>query len=196
MAKCEPLHTPRRGQNWKCDQTPLLRKNRRTRNLSNSARRCEHAATPSSSFNGITYSATKGHTLFLKAPLTAHDCRGACFRCNSSLVRIPYESRQSKGCMSRNMARRRSCRQPTRLRRLRPFSSASGLVSSACSTSSTWSAISTGMPAAGSGRASASKSAGSRSGQRAITRRRAYTPPPRSTAASSASPRNGRNAWP
>ena len=33
-----------------CDQARLLRKNRRTRNLSNGARRCEHSATPSKFF--------------------------------------------------------------------------------------------------------------------------------------------------
>ena len=61
-----------------------------------------------SSLNGITHSATKGHTLFLKAPWTDHDCREVCFRRNSSLVKVPYESRQSKGCMSRNVARRQA----------------------------------------------------------------------------------------
>src|SRR4029077_11850196 len=61
-----------------------------------------------SSFSVITLSATKGHTLFLNAPWTEHDCRGTCFRCNSPLVTIPYESRQSKGCMARNVARRRT----------------------------------------------------------------------------------------
>ena len=50
MAKCEPLTHSSQGADWKCDQTPLLGKNRRTRNLSNSARRCEHRATPSKFF--------------------------------------------------------------------------------------------------------------------------------------------------
>ena len=34
--------------------------------------------------------------------------REVCFRCNNPRVKIPYESRQSKGCMSRNVARRTS----------------------------------------------------------------------------------------
>ena len=110
IAKCEPLHTPRRGQNWKCDQNPLLREDRRTRNLSNSARRCEHSATPSKFFQGITLSVTIGHTLFLNAPWTEHDCGEMCFRRNSSLVKIPYDNRQSKGCMSRNLAHRRAAK--------------------------------------------------------------------------------------
>src|ERR1700722_5661868 len=50
MTKCQPLHTPRMGQKWKCNQTPLLCKNRRTRNLSYGARRCEHGVTPSKFF--------------------------------------------------------------------------------------------------------------------------------------------------
>ena len=62
-----------------------------------------------SSFNGITLSATKGHTLFLNAPWTEHDCRAMCFRCNSPLTkRLPYEGRQSKGSISKNEARRRT----------------------------------------------------------------------------------------
>src|ERR1700727_3409329 len=50
LVKRERLHTPLRGQNWKRDPTPLLSENRRTRNLRNSARRCEHRATPSEFF--------------------------------------------------------------------------------------------------------------------------------------------------
>ena len=52
-----------------------------------------------SSFNGITLSATKGHTLFLNAPWTEHVCRSVCFTCNSPLLKRPYENRQSKGCI-------------------------------------------------------------------------------------------------
>src|ERR1700722_19282430 len=50
LVKRERLHAPLGGQNWKRDPTPLLGENRRTRNLWNSARRCEHRATPSEFF--------------------------------------------------------------------------------------------------------------------------------------------------
>jgi hypothetical protein len=58
------------------------------------------------SFSGITLSATKGHTLFLNTPWTEHDCSEPWFRRNSSFINIPYESQQSKGCISKNEARR------------------------------------------------------------------------------------------
>ena len=51
-----------------CGQTPLLDTKRRTRNLSNGARRCEHCATPSKFSQRDTHPATKGHTLFSIAP--------------------------------------------------------------------------------------------------------------------------------
>jgi hypothetical protein len=60
------------------------------------------------SFSEITLCARKGHTLFLNAPWIEHDCREACFRCDSLLVKIPCESRQSEGCISKKEARRRT----------------------------------------------------------------------------------------
>jgi hypothetical protein len=59
-----------------------------------------------SSLNGIAHLARKGHILVLKVTWTTHECREVCFGRNSSLVKVPYESWQSKGCMSRNVARR------------------------------------------------------------------------------------------
>jgi hypothetical protein len=56
--------------------------------------------------SGLFFFATNGHTLFLNAPCTEHDCREVCFRRNSSLLKIPYESLPSEGCVSRNVARR------------------------------------------------------------------------------------------
>jgi hypothetical protein len=58
-----------------------------------------------SSLSGITLSATKGHTLFLNTPWREHDCLEVCFRRNSPFVKISYETRQSKGCISKSEAR-------------------------------------------------------------------------------------------
>jgi hypothetical protein len=59
-----------------------------------------------SSFSRITLSATKGHTLFLNAPWTEHDCREACFIRHSHSSYNTLRDRQSKGCISKNEARR------------------------------------------------------------------------------------------
>jgi hypothetical protein len=108
MARSERIDaTLLKGPVWKRDQTPLLGKNRRTRNLSNGAQRCEHLRLHRSSFSGITLFATKGRTLFLNTPWTEHDFGEVCLRRNSPLVKIPYESRQSNACISKNEARGR-----------------------------------------------------------------------------------------
>ena len=73
MAKRELLQAPRKGQNCKCDRTPLLRKNRRTRNLSNSARRCEHSAPPSKFFQrNYSFRHERPH-FFLNTPGKEHN---------------------------------------------------------------------------------------------------------------------------
>jgi hypothetical protein len=103
----ERLPTLLRGQNWKRDSTPLLSDNRRTRNLWTARGDVSIVRPRRSYFNAITLSATKGHTLFLNAPWTEHDCGEVRFRCNSSSVKYLYES-AIDCCISKNEGHRRT----------------------------------------------------------------------------------------
>jgi hypothetical protein len=113
MAKCERLHAALlNGPVCKCDQLRLLDKNRRTRNLAASAWRCEHSAPPSRFFQR-DYSSRheRPHFILKNAVDRTRLSRGvlqAPQLPQSLLARIPYESRQSKGCMSRNVTLRRA----------------------------------------------------------------------------------------
>ena len=58
-----------------------------------------------SSSSGITHSATKGHTFFLIGPGKNTIRRGSASDATVGTIlptRIPYENRQSKGCISKN----------------------------------------------------------------------------------------------
>jgi hypothetical protein len=84
MAKCEPLRTPLRGQNWKRDQTPLLGRTEE-REISLTVLDPGDVSTlrlHRSSFSGITLSAMEGHTLILNAPWREHGLKRVCFRCH------------------------------------------------------------------------------------------------------------------
>ena len=83
MTKCKPIKAPQRGQNWKFDGTALLRKNRGTRNLSNSARRCEHSAAPAKFFQPDYSFAHERPHFFLNTPGKEHNSTWQCFRCHS-----------------------------------------------------------------------------------------------------------------
>jgi hypothetical protein len=76
MAMCERLHAALiKRPVCKCDQTRLLDKSQRTRNLASRAWPCEHSTNPSKFFQRDTLSAAKGHILFSDTPWIEHDCR-------------------------------------------------------------------------------------------------------------------------
>ena len=84
MAKCARAHAALlKGPVCKCDQTRLIDKNRRTRNLAPSAWRCEHSATPSKFFQrDYSFRRQRPHFI-LKCAMDRTRLSRGCFTCNS-----------------------------------------------------------------------------------------------------------------
>ena len=107
MAKCARAHaTLLKGPVCKCDQTRLIDKNRRARNLAPTAWRCEHSATPPKFFQrDYSFRCQRPHFILNCASNRTESSR-VCFTCHSChnllLMRVPYEGRQSKSCIPKN----------------------------------------------------------------------------------------------
>ena len=91
MAKREPLRRASQGSGLEMRSAALARQEAKNEKVSRAVRDdASIVRTPSKFCNisaEISISATKGHTSFLNAPWTEHDCLEVCFRCNSHLVR-------------------------------------------------------------------------------------------------------------